>query len=222
MKTVIVAAVVAGVGSIASAQDLRIDLSTLFGTTGGNWNNVDDLLGTTSGLIDFNTGAATGISITGAGAWNPFFGDEWNAFPEQDWLVHPATADGAGLQYAESGTFTLAGLTASAYRIEVVSARTEFEYLNYITVDGVGADSTYLGTPVMTPWNSTTDGLNAGNWLIWSSVAPVGGEITISVTAEFDTLAMINAIRVVAVPAPGAGLALAMGVAFASRRRRCR
>lgn len=219
MKTVIVAAVVAAAGSIASAQDLRIDLSTMVGTTAGNWNNISDLNGAT-GLIDFTTGAATGVTIAGDGNWTDFFGDDSGAFPNQDWVVQPATTDGAGLDFGETGTFTLSGLTASAYRVELVSARTEFGYLNDFAVGGMTADSTFLGTPVVTPWNSTTDGLNAGNWLIWSSVAPVGGEITISLTADAATLGILNAIRVVPVPAPGAGMALVIGAAFASRRRR--
>ena len=44
----------------AAPIDVRIDLSGLVSSTGGNWNNLSNLTGLTSGLVDFSTGLATG------------------------------------------------------------------------------------------------------------------------------------------------------------------
>lgn len=178
--------------------DLRLDLSNLVSTTAGNWNNISNLNGLTTGLIDYVSGGATSVSIDGTGSsWSDFFGDDGGTFPNQDWLIQPATVDGAGLGDGEVGTFVIGGLPPGLYRVEVVTARTTFGYLNTITVDGATADRTFLGTPVVTPWNSTTDGLEDGNWLIWDAVTPVGGEITIVDEADAATLGIVNALRIV-------------------------
>lgn len=177
--------------------DIRIDLSNSVSTTAGNWNNISALTGLTSNLIDFNSGLGTGVSIDGTGSpWSDFFGDEGGTFPNRDWLIQPATVDGAGLQNGQTGSFAIAGLSGSSYQVEVVSARPTFGYLNSITVNGVTANRTYLGTPVVTPWDSTADGLTPGNWLIWDNVAPVSGVITITDAADNGTLAMLNALRI--------------------------
>jgi len=219
----------------AAGVDIRIDLSNLVGTTAGNWNNVSNLTGLTTGLIDFVSGAATPVSIDGTGSpWQQFFGDDDGTFPDQDWLVQPATRDGAGVQDGLTGSFLFDGLGAGIYRVEIVTARTTYGYLNTITVNGATADRTYLGTPVVTPWNSTTDGLTAGNWLIWDAVVPAGGVITLVDQADADTLGMINAVRVTSLYTPSviqevptlstvgfALLALGLvGLAFVLLRRR--
>lgn len=177
-----------------SPVDLRLDISTHVSSTGGNWNDIADITGLTTGLVDFNTGAPTPVSIQGTG-WRGFFGDDAGAFPNRDWLIQPATVDGAGLDPGVTGTFVVSGLTADLYRIEVVSAR-GFNYLNTITVNGVAANRTSLGTPVQTPWDSADDGLTPGNWLIWDGVIPVAGAITITDQAASGTLAIINAVRI--------------------------
>lgn len=174
--------------------DLRLDISTWVSATGGNWNDIASITGLTTGLVDFHTGAPTPVSIQGAG-WRGFYGDEAGAFPNRDWLIQPATVDGAGLDPGQTGTFVLSGLPADVYRIEVVTAR-HINYLNTITVNGAPASRTSLGTPVQTPWGSAADGLTPGNWLIWDGVAPVAGAITITNEAASGTLAMINAVRV--------------------------
>jgi hypothetical protein len=117
-------------------------------------------------------------------------------------LIQPATQDGAGLSAGALGTLDITGLTAVEYRIEVVLARTEFGYLNTVRVNGAVADRTFLGTPVNDPWNATTDGLEAGNWLIWDDVAPAGGTITITDTADSTTLGIVNAVRVLVTEVP--------------------
>jgi len=216
-------AVAVGLGGQAQAgslEDIRIDLSTLVSSTGGNWNDISDLNGVTSDLIDFNTGASTGASIEGAG-WLDFFGDDNGEFPEQDWVIQPSTVDGAGLSSDGTGTFEIDGLSGSAYIVELVSARTSFEYLNTFTVNGALADETFLGSAVNTPWNSTTDGLEAGNWLIWNNVQPVDGSISIMDVAGPGTLGILNAVRISEVPSPGAvGVLGIAGIVAGVRRRR--
>lgn len=212
----------AGAPAAMAQVDIRMDIATSVSSTPGNWNNISNLTGSTGGLVDFTTGSATGISIDGVGSpWQNFFGDDLGSFPNRDWLIQPATRDGAGLQAGLTGLFRLGGLTDGvAYKVEVVSARSTFGYLNTITVDGSIADRTFLGSPVMTPWNSTTDGLNPGNWLVWDDVFPTRGQIDIVDVAGPGTLGMINAIRISAVPAPGTGLAVAFGATLIARRRR--
>ncbi len=206
----------------AQLVDIRIDLSTFLSSTPGNWNNISNLIGLTTGLIDFNTGAATFVSIDGTGSpWTDFFGDNDGAFPNQDWLIQPATVDGAGLLTGLTGTFTLGGLSdARTYQLELVSARTTFNYLNVFTVNGSLANRTFLNTPVVTPWNSTSDGLEPGNWLIWDDVVPVGGQITIMDLAGPGTLGILNAIRISQIPAPGGLAVLGLAGLFGARRRR--
>lgn len=200
--------------------DLRIDLSNFISTTAGNWNNISNLNGLTTGLVDYGSGGATPVSIDGTGSsWSDFFGDDGGTFPNQDWLIQPATVDGAGLGDGEVGTFVLGGLADATYRVEVVTARTDFGYLNTITVNGATADRTYLGTPVVTPWNSTTDGLEPGNWLIWDAVVPAGGEITLVDEADPETLGIVNAVRVstaayVAPPAQAIPTLSSIGIAL--------
>lgn len=211
----------AGTAAVQAQVDIRMDLATSVGTTGGNWNNISNLTGMTPNLIDFTSGSPTSIGIDGIGSpWSPFFGDDAGSFPNQDWLVQPATKDGAGLQRDQTGVFRISGLNSSAYKIEVVSARSTFGYLNSITVNGATATSTFKGTPVVTPWNSTADGLDKANWLIWSNVFPTSGTIDIRDVAGPGTLGIVNAIRISQVPAPAAALPLIAGVAFAARRRR--
>lgn len=210
----------------AHAAELRIDLSTQVGSTGGNWNNITNLNSATAGLIDFPSGSATGISLTGSG-WSDFFGDDGGTFPNSDWVTQPSTADGAGLSNSSTGTFTFTGLTGSSYQLEIVSARTCCSYLNTITVDGFAATGTFLGSPVATPWDSNVDGLNAGNWLIWENLVPVDGTLTIT-NVTTSTLGILNAMRLVdsdvppAVPEPGTWLLFGSGIALAFSQRRKR
>jgi len=49
-----------------------MDLSNFVSTTPGNWNNISNLTGTTSDLIDFNTGTGSGMSISGSSNWQDF------------------------------------------------------------------------------------------------------------------------------------------------------
>jgi len=221
-RVLIVGVALLALGLSVPAQaldDIRIDLATK-SSTPGNWNNISNLTGLTTGLIDFNTGADTGASIDGGGSpWQSFFGDDGGAFADQDWLIQPATVDGAGLQSDLTGSYTLAGLTGPAYQIELVSARTTFGYLNTFTVEGALADRTYLGTPVQTPWNSTTDGLEPSNWLIWDGVVPDGGSITITDVAGPGTLGILNAIRVYEIPEPSSVLLLGAGLIALIRRK---
>lgn len=179
----------------ASLIDIRIDLSTQDSSTAGNWNNISSLNDTTS-LIDFS-GDATSASITGTG-WSNFSGDDSGSFPDQDWLVQPATKDGAGVSDGETASFTLSGLGAGTFQIDLVSARSFFDYQNFFTIDGSTATRTYLGTPVQNPWGSTSNGLTPGNWLIWDNVSS-GSDITIQLTADSSSLGMLNAIRILEV-----------------------
>jgi hypothetical protein len=207
--------------SVSRAQELRIDLSTFVSVSAGNWNNINNLNGVTPGLIDFNTGLPTTASISGTG-WTDFFGVDSNAeWPTVDWVVTSSVRDGAGILNSQTGVFNISGLTAPFYTVEVVSARTTFNYLNNITVNGSLANRTFDGTPVVTPWGSNADGLLPQNWLIWDNVVPAGGTINVTDVASPNTLGIVNAIRITAIPEPAsAGLLVAAGICLARRRAR--
>lgn len=199
----------------ALAEDIRIDLSNYLSLTPGNWNNIGNIAGLTNNLVDFPTGNVTNVSIDGTGSpWQDFYGDDPVTFPNQDWLIQPATQDGAGLQQGQTGTYVISNLAYTYYKVEIVSARTSFDYLNTITVNGALADRTYQGTPVVTPWGSTTDGLTPSNWLIWDNVMAINGVITIMDVADANTLGILNAIRIVTVPEPASFAMAGIGAAF--------
>jgi|GEM_PF-2063992 len=178
--------------------DIRIDFGTARGLTlPGQWNNIDNFAGVTFDLIDFNSGLSTGASIDGLGGeWRSFVGDDGPTFPEQDWIVNPASGDGAGLSTGLAATYLIDGLPEGDYQVEVMSARTTFDYFNTFNVNGALADRTFLGTPVVTPWGSTSHGLTPGNWLIWDAVSADGGQIQLDLQADPGTLGMINAMRI--------------------------
>jgi len=231
LACVFVGVLLAMAGQVHAGLDIRIDLANYVGTTAGNWNNIADLTGVTNDLIDFATGSGTGVAIDGTDSpWQNFYGDDDGSFPDQSWLIQPATMDGAGLSRGATGTFRVSGLADSTYQVEIVSARKTFDYQNSITVDGAYADRTYLGTAVDTPWGSTSDGLTPGNWLIWDDVIPNAGSISIVNVASLDTLGMINAIRIMEtgeqpapIPVPGAvvlGLIGSSAVVIGRRHKR--
>ena len=219
----------------AAPIDLRIDLGNKAGETAGNWNNPGGtdplfLTGSYPDLIDFSTGLGTGVGInfgTTPEDWSQFYGDSSGVFPDQSWLVQPATQDGAGWTHSYYGpAITLSGLVESRYLVEVVSARDVYAS-NSISVNGALANRTYLGTPVEDPWDVQSHGLYPGNWLIWDNVSPIVGEITIQMSTFATGMGIINAVRVVGgdpvVPEPSS-LAMfgigALGLFGYSRRRR--
>jgi hypothetical protein len=232
-RAVAFAALLALPGQSARAgTELRIDMGLFAPATPGNWNNLDNaaLTSTTSGLIDFHTGLASPISLSGTG-WEFFIGVEnINDWPTKAWVPASAVEQGAGVRFGLSGNFIFAGLKSSdTYTVEIVSARTVFNYLNTITIDSVLANRTENGTPVATPWGSNANGLLAQNWLIWDGLRPVAGALTIALTANVDTLGMLNAIRLidttatVPVPEPASGGLLGAGlIALALQRWRRR
>jgi len=185
--------------------DIRIDYGNA-GTVGGNWNEilVANFTTVTTGLTDFNTGTATNVSVQGTGgmASSDMGANVWNGGVAEDWLVDNAARDTAQASAPNSTrTVTFSGLTASSYKVEVLSAvPAGGSGTNDITVDGNQASQNFRnnGDGLGIGWDTTTAGVTNRNWLIWDSVVPSGGQIVITIDAPGATDdASINAIRLV-------------------------
>lgn len=170
------------------------------------------------------TGASAGVDIAlTSGSYRNFNSATAST---TDWVNSAAQTGGWGLDHGESATLSFSGLMDGFYSIEVVSARETYNYINTFTVAGNLADHTFSGAAVGPTWNSTTDGLNPVDWLIWDNVEVTGGTFSLVHGASSSTLGVINALQFSAVsdvPLPAGGLLLLSGlggVAFLKRRKK--
>nr|MBP7652063.1 fibronectin type III domain-containing protein [Candidatus Dependentiae bacterium] len=171
-----------------TALEIRIDLSAMDGSASGNWNTISlaNANLTTSNLKNYTDGAASSISITGSG-WN----GEWHGtIPAGYWFD-----GGAGMGdrlYCSTGSasFTFSNLGTSTYSVEILSEGDAT--VNYLTVNSSSASRSNLGNTVY-PWNQG----NSNDWLIWDSVTPSAGQITISISVQSGTYLNMDLIRIV-------------------------
>ena len=173
---------------------------------GGNWNSLSGTSANTtvSNLIDFNTGLATGISVTGNG-WTggTFASDNFGDFsPQKDWVAPLAAQDAVFTEIDGAGTITFSGLTKSLYSVEVVAADDAFNPISDIQVNANFADRNFENIMGVNgdDFDQTVDGFTPANWLIWDNVTPAGGgDITITIMDTNSVGSNVNAVRVAAV-----------------------
>jgi hypothetical protein len=161
---------------------------------GGNWNRVSQH--GRSNLIDFNTGLATDVDLTTSGWTSTSNSTSTWIGGNKDWMIDAAGDEYLWNQYGPSSA-TFSDLSGAAYTVEVVAVRSG-GYICDISIGGEFADGNYNGTPGVNGDNFRfgTDGRDPSNWLIWSNVAPVSGQIRIDfLPVPYESWAFLNALR---------------------------
>ena len=182
----------------AGGQDVRIDINDAAGSPSGNWNSVADI-NSTNPLIDFETGAASGVTLIFESDphWHTSSsqGDCWlSANPLPDWAQLVATRD---YFFTEGGdaNMVFTGLAPKAlYQVELIGCH----YTDTFSSEGE-YDILEDGEPA-TIHNPYVDGHQDGKWITWDNVSPdASGTLTLNVAAGSGPgsrpLSFINAIR---------------------------
>ncbi len=213
-------------GAAQAALDVHVDLGA-YDQTGlpANWNTVGT---SATNLVDWNSGLQTTLGIVCAN-WDATAGtDGWQS--NEDW-VNAVAANDYRFMYTDmmgekTGKITLYGLTdGQEYRVQVVSSENYWgASVADIKVGGNWASADYQGnytTNIGDNWNPQT-AYNDKNWLIWSSVYSSGGSLEVTVTTPQNgmTAAVVNALRIEAIPEPATGLILALGGGLIALYRR--
>ena len=141
-----------------------------------------------------------------------------------DWVVDGASMeDGMKAAAGETTTFTITGLTGgTAYNISMVSERNKdaFEDTDY-KVNGV-----YSTGDASKNWNSQTSEATISTGYVfmeWSNIAVTsGGTLTITAASAAGERALINGLRIEAVPEPATVGMLGLGALVALLVRRIR
>ncbi|HUS92755.1 MAG TPA: LamG-like jellyroll fold domain-containing protein, partial [Phycisphaerae bacterium] len=192
-----------GAKPLGGTLDARIDINEPGTAPGGNWNTIAAEPSSTP-LIDFETGNATGVTFVVDSQWSDSgsSGTHWQASnPLPDWAIEAPTRD---YMFAENGdaNLTFTGLDpASFYRLELISTNNTADFRTDALFD-VLED----GDPA-TVFNPYTDGYQAGQWLTWNNVQPdANGILTINVTSGpgpgSRQLAFINALQLLGIGDP--------------------
>jgi hypothetical protein len=181
----------------AVAQEIRLDLNGLT-IVPANWNTITSNT-TLTNLLDFGTGAGTGVDATTANfQFYAYDSNIWTA-GDKGWVAEDG-GRGAGFRTsAGTATVTFDNLPGSAYRVEVVASnRTDFpNSVADIQVNGSFADADKDGTGEDGD-DYPLDGNGHNNWLIWNAVNTddTGGQIQVSMAyASGANGTVINAIR---------------------------
>jgi hypothetical protein len=227
-KSMMVALVTVLCGVAQAAMDVHVDLGT-YDQTGlpANWNTV---AASATNLVDWNTGLQTTLGIVCANFDATAGTDGWPSGQNVDW-VNAVAANDYRYMYtdfmdAKTGKITLYGLTdGQEYRLQVVSSE---DYWGASVADikagGNWASSDYQGkytTNIGDNWNPRT-AYTDKNWLIWDSVYSSGGSLEVTVTAPASGMnaAVVNALRIEAIPEPATALILGLGGAVIAFYRR--
>ncbi|MDZ7616848.1 MAG: hypothetical protein U1E05_07590, partial [Patescibacteria group bacterium] len=181
----------------ARALDLRIDFAanSSTGNPGGNWNTLSSPSATVNGLIDFSTGAASGVNLTftqplnGPGNVNA---GQWSGTPAYpSWIDSKATNDYFFIQANAGnpnprGLITFSGLDPNAsYRVEVLGSRTnqnsvlqaDYKVQNVFSRNGSQGYDAYV------------DGYTNHKVMTWRDVRAENGQIAMTMDGVGSSLA---------------------------------
>ena len=194
----------------AATGEYRIAFSDNYGQVtldllGANWNLVTGL-GTTSGLVDYNTGVASGVSGSGTGFPYLRSGGTWNS-GNVGWVNRYAGAGifASGRFSSTPCTYTCGGLDSRAtYHVEVVASYFETvaaggtpTIANY-QVNGAWANANYRSTRsgnVSENWDAAAAD---GDWMIWNAATPAAnGTLTLTIVSV-NGYGVLNAMRITA------------------------
>lgn len=190
---------------MAEAQvDVRIDFESFDNNSGSsaNWNVINHG-GTVNNLTDYVTGLGTGIDISVSG-FNESQAEDftWPTGPKL-WLTVPAIDDAMGVG-GGSATITFSNMGTEPYQIKIAAASLSSNQIGDYRINGVFGDRTYEAQAITVgdDWDANLNGVALQDWMIWDSVTPIGGVVTIDITAIENT-AFVNAVRFIQVPEPG-------------------
>jgi hypothetical protein len=167
-----------------------------------NWNSIDDPAVSSQPLHD-SAGNPTPATISLDGMWNNSSNTQaTGAFAGTDFAT--AARDYFYITYITNpSTITISGLVDSTpYRIELVSSRTPYNSNRIADFTAMGSfadDPSGYATPHHNgdDFRADTHGYDAGMLMEWSSVMPVGGQITLLAEPPADLHnAYINAMRI--------------------------
>lgn len=180
--------------SILFSQNYLVDFSVFENPNSGGathvWNALSSVQ-TNVVLVD-DGGGPSGVTLShdlqadnnGSAGWN---------VGNVDWVDTRAVD---GLYSGSIGTVTFSGLNDGFfYGLDVIALESAFPSTADIRVQGNFADSNRLGTSALgDDWHTFNDG--ADNWLIWGSVMPSSGSITLQITSvspgSYSTLSAIR------------------------------
>lgn len=238
-------------GLTAQAQDFAVHFlgnqtqDPVTGAAGvvstAGWNNIANGTFTTGLVTSTNSLTTATLTLSGPsapGTWSTTGGAVATYTGGNDSLMH-GYMDGTKNNV---GTATLTGLTAPAYTIYVYAmgdlARpsnggdllpnysVNGTTLYTATLGGAFTGFTQGGTATANSSTTVTAAPAFGNYIVFSNVVPVGGQIAISAEADTTTWrSPLNGFQLVAVPEPSttalglAGLLGAVGYAGIRRRR---
>ncbi|MCP3973321.1 MAG: hypothetical protein GY720_02375, partial [bacterium] len=163
----------------------HVDCGSSAGVPAGNWNLLE-AQSTIEDLIDFNTGASTGISISNQYPADTPRAEAWNA---KGWIPDEAGDDQCNdPQSGDAVRWTVLSNVPGPVTIEIVVGWPDGGVQGSYKVNDAFADRTFENAPLTDPgssWNGRTngrdgpDGAGSGDWMIWENVQPVDGEVKI-------------------------------------------
>jgi hypothetical protein len=210
----------------SAAMEIRVDFNDAAGAPGGNWNTVAAPGAVTPPLIDFNTGASTGVTIDlqWFDVLESSSNTEWDAANSGPaWLdaAKHAAMDYFWGQFADAvGWVKVQNLTpGQAYSVELV-ASSDSSSAGPITYDinGVYFDGSTDGQ-----FDPLDDGYTSGEWMTWSSIAADGTgvlELHYDIPTGPVGRNRMNAMRIVEVPEPASLALMGLGGLMMIGRRR--